>query len=104
MRFTMHFVIGFISIFIILLLAWLFSFDKKNIRYRYIVIMLVVQFILAFILLNTTIGNSIIGGISQGFVTLLSYASEGVNFVFGNLINHGQMNFFFNRDKDFLLT
>lgn len=92
----MHFVIGFISIFIILLLAWLFSFDKKSIRYRYIIIMLVVQFLLAFILLNTTIGNCIIGGISQGFVALLSYASKGVNFVFGNLINHGQMNFFIN--------
>ncbi|WP_392566228.1 nucleoside transporter C-terminal domain-containing protein [Utexia brackfieldae] len=92
----MHYFIGLISILVVLLLAWLACFDRKAIRYRYITIMILVQFMLAFILLNTSIGNMIIGSINRGFNYLLGYASEGVNFVFGGLVNQGEFNFFIN--------
>ena len=42
-----------------------------------------IQFIFAFILLKTTAGIHVIGGISNGFNYLLQKAAEGVNFVFG---------------------
>lgn len=83
----MKYFIGLISIFIILLLAWVVSFDRKKIRYKPILIMLVIQFVLAFILLNTSSGQYFIGGITKGFNLLLGYANEGVSFVFGNLVN-----------------
>lgn len=92
----MHYLIGLISILVVLGLAWLGCFDRKAIRYRYVVLMILIQLILAFILLNTTIGNMVIGSIHRGFNQLLGYASEGVNFVFGGLVNQGEFNFFIN--------
>lgn len=85
----MKYLIGIASILIVLLLAWIVSFNRKEVRYRPIVVMLVVQFILAFIFLNTSIGTHIIGAISQGFEKLLGYGMDGVNFVFGNVVNEG---------------
>jgi nucleoside transport protein len=92
----MHYLIGLISIAAIIFLSWLFCFDRKAIRFRHVGIMILIQFFLAFLLLNTSIGNIIIGSISKGFQILLGYANEGVNFVFGNVVNVGQFNFFIN--------
>lgn len=56
--------------------------------------MLVLQLILGYILLNTGIGNFLVGGFAKGFNYLLEYASEGINFVFGGLVNAKQTTFF----------
>lgn len=79
----MHILIGIIGIIVFLALAFLFSSDKKNVRWHYVGLLLIIQLILAFILLKTTAGITIIGGISNGFNYLLQKAAEGVNFVFG---------------------
>lgn len=97
----MKYLIGVVSIIVILLLAWIVSFNRKKVRYKPIVVMLVVQIILTFILLNTSFGQFIIGGITTGFNFLLDYAKQGVDFVFGNLVNTDQQgnqgfNFFIN--------
>ncbi|MCO4341952.1 NupC/NupG family nucleoside CNT transporter [Staphylococcus agnetis] len=92
----MHILIGIVGILVFLALAWVASSDKKNVRWHYIGLMLVIQTILAFILLKTTIGITIVGGITKGFEYLLKQAAEGVNFVFGGLANDGAMSFFLN--------
>ncbi|ALN77838.1 MULTISPECIES: NupC/NupG family nucleoside CNT transporter [Staphylococcus] len=92
----MHILIGIVGILVFLGLAWIASSDKKNVRWHYIGLMLVIQTILAFILLKTTIGITIVGGIAKGFEYLLKQAAEGVNFVFGGLANDGAMSFFLN--------
>ena len=69
--------------YFLLALAFLFSSDRKNIRWKYVGLLLVIQLIFAFILLKTHIGISVIGSISYGFSYLLKQAAEGVNFVFG---------------------
>lgn len=79
----MHILIGIIGIIFFLALAYLFSSDRKNIRWQYVGLLLVIQLIFAFILLKTNIGITVIGGIANGFGYLLSKAAEGVNFVFG---------------------
>ena len=79
----MHILIGIIGIIFFLALAFLFSSDRKNIRWQYVGILLVIQLVFAFILLKTTAGITVIGGISEGFNYLLQKAAEGVNFVFG---------------------
>ena len=45
----------------LLALAVLFSSDRKNIRWRYVGLLLVIQLIFAFILLKTNLGISVIG-------------------------------------------
>ena len=79
----MHIIIGLIGIVVFLALAFLFSSDRKNIRWQYIGLLLVIQLVFAFILLKTKFGITVIGGISDGFNYLLAKAAEGVNFVFG---------------------
>ncbi|GIP22658.1 NupC/NupG family nucleoside CNT transporter [Paenibacillus sp. J22TS3] len=90
----MKYLIALIGIVVVFLLTYLASNDKRKIRYRPLVIMIVLQAVLAFILLNTGVGEFLIGGFASVFDNLLSYASEGVNFVFGGLANEGQAPFF----------
>lgn len=90
-------IIGIIGIIFFLALAFLFSSDRKNIRWKYVGILLAIQLIFAFILLKTTMGIKVIGGISNGFNYLLLKAADGVNFVFGGIqyIDPKQPPFFF---------
>ncbi|KAF1677777.1 MULTISPECIES: nucleoside permease NupC [Bacillus] len=92
----MKYLIGIIGLIVFLGLAWIASSGKKRIKIRPIVIMLILQFILGYILLNTGIGNFLVGGFAKGFDYLLGYAAEGINFVFGGLVNADQTTFFMN--------
>ncbi|MBU3099837.1 MULTISPECIES: NupC/NupG family nucleoside CNT transporter [Clostridium] len=90
----MKYIIGIIGLIVVLGLAWITSADKKKVKYRPIVVMVILQFILGFILLNTGVGNFLVGGVASGFGLLLKCAAEGVNFVFGGLVNDNQFTFF----------
>ncbi|MCB2359228.1 NupC/NupG family nucleoside CNT transporter [Clostridium estertheticum] len=90
----MKYIIGILGLIVVLGLAWITSTDKKKVKYRPIVVMVILQFILGFILLNTGVGNFLVGGIANGFQLLLKCAGEGVNFVFGGLVNANQFTFF----------
>ena len=90
----MKYIIGVVGLIVILALAWIGSSDKKNIKYKPIFLMLILQFVLGFILLNTQVGNYLVGSIANGFQLLLDCAGEGVNFVFGGLVNNNQFSFF----------
>lgn len=94
----MHIIIGLIGIVVFLGLAFLFSSDRKNVRWQYVGLLLVIQLIMAFILLKTQFGITVISGISVGFNYLLAQAAEGVNFVFGGFeyIDPENPPFFFN--------
>ncbi|MEC1752306.1 nucleoside permease NupC [Bacillus mojavensis] len=92
----MKYLIGIIGLIVFLGLAWIASSGKKRIKVRPIIVMLILQFILGYILLNTGIGNFLVGGFAQGFSYLLGYAAEGINFVFGGLVNADQSTFFMN--------
>ena len=90
----MKYVIGILGLVIILGIAWLASNNRRKIKYRPIVTMIILQFILGFLLLNTSAGNILISGIADGFGQLLKYAAAGVNFVFGGLVNKNEFSFF----------
>lgn len=83
----MHIIIGIIGILLFLALAWLVSSDKKSVKWKYIGIMIVIQFIFAFLLLKTTGGIYFVGKLSEGFNYIIMKAMEGVNFVFGGMAN-----------------
>lgn len=90
----MRYLISFCGLLLVFALALLMSKNKKEIKYKYIVIMLIIQFLLAALLLNTTVGYVLIKGITKVFDHLLSYANEGISFVFGGLANEGESPFF----------
>ncbi|WP_456266066.1 MULTISPECIES: NupC/NupG family nucleoside CNT transporter [unclassified Bacillus (in: firmicutes)] len=92
----MKYVIGIIGLLVILAIAWLASNGKKRVKFRPVIVMIVLQFILGYILLNTGVGNFLVGGFAKGFQMLLGYAGEGINFVFGGLMNDNASTFFIN--------
>ncbi|UNX74625.1 NupC/NupG family nucleoside CNT transporter [Klebsiella aerogenes] len=90
----MKYLIGIMSFLVIFILAILASNNRGAIRYRPLVVMLFCQFTFAGLLLKTSVGNQVIAVIAGAFAHLMAYASEGVNFVFGGLQNHGELSFF----------
>ncbi|CAI7725909.1 NupC/NupG family nucleoside CNT transporter [Bacillus altitudinis] len=92
----MKYIIGIIGLLVILAIAWLASNGKKRVKFRPVIVMIVLQFILGYILLNTGVGNFLVGGFAKGFQMLLGYAGEGINFVFGGLMNDNASTFFIN--------
>ncbi|MED1471120.1 NupC/NupG family nucleoside CNT transporter [Bacillus salipaludis] len=92
----MKYVISIIGLLFVFGLALLASKDRKRVRVKPIIIMVVIQILLSWILLNTEIGLIIIRAISTVFSKLLEYANEGVSFVFGGLANKGEAPFFLN--------
>ncbi|NEZ42136.1 NupC/NupG family nucleoside CNT transporter [Paenibacillus alvei] len=91
----MKFVIAIIGLLAVFGLTYIASKDRRNIRYRPLAIMVVLQAILAFVLLNTTVGETLIRGFASIFESLLGYAAEGINFVFGGIVNDSQGTQFF---------
>lgn len=92
----MKYIIFLAGVAAVFLLAFLVSNDRKKIKYRPILVMLGLQLILTYFLLNTGVGLVIIKGISKLFEKLLSYAGAGIDFVFGGLANEAAMPFFLN--------
>lgn len=90
----MNYLISICGLLLVFGLAFLVSNNKKEIRYKNLAILLLVQFLLAALLLNTKFGYILIKGVAIVFDHLLSYASAGVTFVFGGLTNEGQSPFF----------
>ncbi|MFK9092649.1 NupC/NupG family nucleoside CNT transporter [Bacillus salipaludis] len=92
----MKYILFLAALVVIFLLAFIVSNNKKGIKLKPIAIMIVLQLVFAFVLLNTEVGLVIIRGISGLFEHLLAYAAEGVNFVFGGIANKGAGPFFLN--------
>lgn len=92
----MKFITFFVGLIFVFFLAYIASNNKKHIKFKPIFIMLIIQLILTYLLLNTEIGLILITVISSLFTRLLEYAASGINFVFGGLANKGEMPFFLN--------
>ncbi|MGG4452852.1 MULTISPECIES: NupC/NupG family nucleoside CNT transporter [Brevibacillus] len=90
----MNFIIPIAGLLIVIGLALLGSNGRKQVKYKPIFVMIALQFLLAFLLLHTKFGFIFVSAISKSFEKLLAFAAEGINFVFGNLVNDGQMSFF----------
>lgn len=48
---NMHYIISIVGLLLVLFLAWLASNNKKKIKYRPIIVMIVIQLVLGFLLL-----------------------------------------------------
>jgi nucleoside transport protein len=90
----LKFILFLAALAIIFLMAYFASNNKKEIKIKPVIIMLILQLAFAFLLLNTGIGLVVIKGVSSLFDQLLAYAADGINFVFGGIANEGAMSFF----------
>ncbi|MTD28800.1 NupC/NupG family nucleoside CNT transporter [Erwinia sorbitola] len=85
-----------LALAVVALLALLVSRDRKNIRVRFVVQLLVIEVLLAWFFLNSEAGLGFVKGFSDLFEKLLKYAAEGTNFVFGNMSDKGLAFFWLN--------
>lgn len=85
-----------LALAVVALLALLVSRDRKNIRIRFVVQLLVIEVLLAWFFLNSEAGLGFVKGFSDLFDKLLKYAAEGTNFVFGNMSDKGLAFFWLN--------
>ncbi|SIR39129.1 nucleoside transport protein [Peribacillus simplex] len=92
----MKFLIAILGLLIVFGLAFLVSSDRKKVKIKPIILMVVIQLILTYLLLNTKFGLVIINSIADGFGKLLEWANEGITFVFGGIVNEGASPFFLN--------
>ena len=88
---------GLIGLAVIFFIAFLFCKEKKSIKYKNIILMVVVQVVLTFLLLNTSVGLTVLSAISNFFTWLTAQGMAGCNFVFGGIqIGKEASVFFFN--------
>lgn len=90
---VLHFILATAAIF---LLALLVSHDRKRIRLRFIVQLLVIEILLAYFLLHSSIGLNAISTFAGLFEKLLSFANQGTDFVFGGMNAQGLSFIFLN--------
>lgn len=78
---------GVLGLIAIIGVAFLFSENKKKINWRLVGTGLVLQVLFALFVLKTSIGQDIFNGFNGVIMKLLSFTSEGTNFLFGPLSN-----------------
>ncbi|RIY37525.1 NupC/NupG family nucleoside CNT transporter [Psittacicella gerlachiana] len=79
----MSLIMSFVGIFVLLAIGFLFSKHKTRINYRTVLVALLIQFLFGGFVLYVPVGQQILFAVSEGFVKLLGYVSEGVNFLLG---------------------
>lgn len=77
--------IGLAGIAAILLIAVLFSKNRRAINLRIVASAFALQFAIALFVLHTSIGKSVLGGMSEGVTAILRFANAGIGMVFGQL-------------------
>jgi CNT family concentrative nucleoside transporter len=79
----MHRLISVLGIIVFIGLAWLMSSHKRRVNPRIIIGGLVLQFLFAAFILQTTVGSRFFDALDFAFTTLLGCVSAGSEFVFG---------------------
>lgn len=84
----MSIVMGIVGVLFVMFLAWIASTNRKLAfkKWKNILILVALQLFFAFLFLNTTWGQTVIGWLAEAFDTLLGFAREGGLFVFGDLM------------------
>ena len=92
----MSIIFTFLGIIFALLVAYIFSFNRKAIDIKKPMIMIVIQIVLVLFMMNTSIGLNLLTAMSTFFEGLMNISKEGIEFVFGDLQNKNGYNFFLN--------
>ena len=86
---------GLIGIIALLLIAFLFSRNRKAINWSLVAKGLLLQFILALLILKVPFVHSGFKYVSSVFVTILDFTSEGSKFLFGSFMNVDSFGYIF---------
>ncbi|KPK22568.1 MAG: hypothetical protein AMK69_19580, partial [Nitrospira bacterium SG8_3] len=77
--------VSLFGLFFLLVLAWLAARERKPVNFRLIFTGLLVQWVFAFIVFRLPSGVVIFSWLNDGVLRLISFAKEGLYFLFGPL-------------------
>ena len=83
---------GMFGLGMLLLVAVMFSSNRRAIDWKLVGSGLFLQIVFALIVLKVPFGKLVFDALAAGFVKLMSYVSAGTTFVFGNLANASNPN------------
>lgn len=90
---SMYLVVNVIGVIAFLAIGFLFSKDKKNIQWKSIAIMVVLNLFLAWFLTSFDIGRAIVSGAADGFNWLVQVAYVGIEFALPSWVHVKSMDF-----------
>lgn len=80
---------GLLGLSALLLVAWIFSRRRREVRWDLVGKGLGLQLIFALLVLKTDWGRAFFGVVNDMFVALIGYTNEGARFLFGSLVGGG---------------
>jgi CNT family concentrative nucleoside transporter len=86
---------GLFGLACLIAIAWLFSESKRAVDWRLVGTGVALQIVFAIFVLMTPWGAGIFNALSQGFVNLLSFTSQGSQLIFGDLAKAETLGFIF---------
>lgn len=94
-EFVVEKLISFMGIFVMILIAYLMSEDRKSVDWKLVITGVVIQVVFGFLFLKWEPGQAGFEKLSQGVTQLLGYATEGTKFLFGGLVGNDSLGFVF---------
>ncbi|MBP2078057.1 NupC/NupG family nucleoside CNT transporter [Oceanobacillus polygoni] len=85
----MDFLFGLFSLVGLLFIAWLLSKNKKAIKWRTILVGVVLEGIFVYFMLNVPLGRFLLTSAAGGVQHVLNYSQEGIEFLFGGFFAEG---------------
>ncbi len=83
----MKLILNLLGIVLILVICWLISWDRKNIKWKIVIKALIAEIIIALTIVKVPTGQKIITIMSNGLTAVINCGNEGLSFVFGDLFS-----------------
>ena len=90
----MKIVLNIVGILLVLGIVFLISWNRKQIQWKNVLKGVIAQFIIAVLLVKIPIGKKIVSVISDGVTAVINCGSDGLRFVFGDLLDASFANIF----------
>ncbi|MEI2471944.1 nucleoside transporter C-terminal domain-containing protein [Peribacillus frigoritolerans] len=91
----MYFLLNILGVLVVMGIVYLCSPNKRNVKWKAILTLLVLELLITWFMLSTKIGAWVINLIASFFTWLIECANEGISFVFPSLMANEQVDFFF---------
>ena len=90
----MKFLLNMAGILVVLGIAFLISWNRREIRWKAVLKGIIVQFVIAFLLVKLPIGKAIVSAVSDVVTAVINCGQGGLSFVFGSLADAAFCNVF----------
>ncbi|MGR3742364.1 NupC/NupG family nucleoside CNT transporter [Companilactobacillus sp. DQM5] len=90
----MFLITNIIGLLIFLAIAILFSKNRKNVKWKSIIVMVAINLVLSWFLTDFSVGRQIVLGAANGFNQLVQIAYTGIAFALPSMVHVKQMDFF----------